>query len=302
MNREVRKMNRRIALATVIAAPLALTVPGTSAVADVGGVPIGGGVTIHMQPGDVVTPSGSPVSVGSVVEQLGSTSAGYCDVTTPVGVIVAPLDSNGTGVTMDVTSDCRVVVSNITNHVADLDPAETIEHQSPGVGVPPLPADPADAVPDQDAILGESNVDIATRIVRCRHEAWSKATMLDETNTTATESREQVVWHSSGRDQCYGRSVTNMVVNTNSKYSYCYSAWWEMSSHDGCWYAVNKSAPNDTSAHVWGEMQQQGARYNLHAYNWAGLSIETPWVYKCYLTDGSIRRGSKLNCKGKQLT
>ena len=290
-------MARRILLPVALAT-VATAVPGAPAVADFGGVPIGG-VYIQIDRGGIVTPKGLPVSIGTVVEQLGSTTAGYCDVTSPVGVIAAPLN-DGTEVTLDVTTDCRVVVSNITNYVADLDPADTIEHQSPGVGTPPVPVNPGDAVPDPNYVLPGDNTEIMA-IYTCKHEAWAKATMLDETNTTATESREQVTWSSTGRNECYGRSVTNMAVNTNSKYSYCYSAWWEMSSHDGCWYSVDKSAPNDTSAHVWGEMQQQGSRYNLHAYNWAGLSTETPWVYMCYLTDGSIRRGSKLNCKGKQL-
>ena len=303
MRIELRQMARRMLLPLALATG-ATTLPGAPAVADPGGVPLGGGLVIEMKPGDIVTPKGLPVSIGTVVEQLGSTTAGYCEIETgapPVGIIVAA-GAAGMAVDMDITNDCRIVVSNITNHVADHDPADSLAYTNPGAGVPPTPFTTADAVPDLSVVLGDPQADTTSRIVRCRHEAWSKATMLDETNTTATETREQVIWHSSGRDQCYGRSVTNMVVNTAGRHTYCYSAWWQMSSHDGCYYSVDKSAPNDTSAHVWGEMQQQGSRYNLHAYNWAGLSTETPWVYKCFLTEGSIRRGSKLNCKGKQLT
>jgi hypothetical protein len=294
MKHELRKMIRRTALPTALALPLMLAVPGVAAADDVPCC-----IQIQIETGQVIDlAQRRAVQVGDVIANLAENANGTCAVTHPVGVIYAPLAS-GMEVSLDIQADCTVVVSSIVNSALDVvDDVVDLTTLSPGAGLPALPASADDAVPDPN-YLTNTGVE-ATSIYTCKHQAWAKSTVLDESNTTATETREQVNWSSTGYNECYGRSVSNMVVNTSNKYTYCYAAWWELSNNDGCWYHVQKDAPNDTWADLWGDMQQQGTPYYLHSYNWAGLSIDTPWVPGCWIDNGQLHRGSKLKCKSRQ--
>jgi hypothetical protein len=292
MKRETTKKRiDRAALPVALAMPMLLAAPG-AAHAD-------GGTEVRIDVGQVAdVVQHRVVQVGDVIAHLASETSGTCAVTSPVGVLMRPV-ANGTDVTLDVTADCTVVVNAITNHVADAtDEATGLSTLSPGTGLPPLPD--SDAVPDPGLVTDVDPAYLAG-VVTCKHQGWAKATVLMKEVwgwMTVAETRDLSNWSSTGYNQCYGRSVTNMIVNTNPKYSYCYTADWEYVNNDTCYYRVKKGAPEETWSDVFGRYLLYKNYFTLHAYDYADTG--TQFVPYCFITDGSLPRDSKIDCHGRQ--
>jgi len=291
----VRAMLRRFAIGAMISAPLAITMPSVPVAQGSTGMP----ANLDLSPGSVALADGTLVQVGDVIAHLPSTFTG-CVSNDGIGVVFAPLGvRDEMGVTLDVDSLCNVVVSSIVNNVVDTVDPQGLLSVSPGAGVVPLPETPDDAVVDP-GFLTSVDTSYASGVVTCKHQGWTKSTLLyyDLNWITAAESRVQSNWSSTGYDSCYGRSVTNMVVNTSSKYSYCYWNPWENTSNSACWYAVRKSAPEETWARVSGTYKTDGSSYDLNAWMYADTG--SPYVGYCYLSNGTLPRNTKLDCHGKQ--
>jgi len=296
MDGDVRTVIRRWGLATALALPLVL-VPGHQAAHASADVPI---PAVRLDIGQVANLDGTMAALGDVVGHLSFGPSG-CDASgTPIGVIYAP-GTDGMKVTLSVDDLCDVIVFAITNTTADIadDVAGAIA-LSPGAGVPALPESVNDAVADPGLVTTIDGANVGG-IVTCKHQGWSKSTLLyhDIRWVTATESRVQANWSSTGyRNECYGRSVTNMVVNTNAKYSYCYWSPWEASKNDGCWYTVRKEAPEETAAKVWGRYKTDDQWYDLNARVYADTG--SPFLAQCYITNGTLPPNSKIDCHGRQ--
>jgi hypothetical protein len=294
MKAEVRKMIRRTALPAALAMPLAMVVPGTPAAHADASLP-----TVHLEIGQVANLDGALVAVGDTIAHLPSGPTGCGVGVDPIGVNYGA-SMRGTSVTLDIDGACNVIVSSISNAAADVvDDAVGATTLSPGAGIPALPETTEDAILDP-SLLTSVDTGYATGIVTCKHQGWSKATLLynDLGWVTTTESRVQANWSTTGYNNCYGRSVTNMVVNTNSKYSYCYWNSWESSSNNGCYYAVRKEAPEETAAKVWGHNETNGEWYDLNARIYSDTG--SAFLAQCYLTNGSLPRNTKLDCHARQ--
>jgi hypothetical protein len=283
---------RRTAVAAVIAAPLALAVPGAPAHAGVGdGVP-------NLLPGDVSMADGTLVEVGDTVGHLAATATG-CVANAPVGALFVPT-AGEMSVTLDIDGACNVIVSSIIYNVADTVDAGGLLTLSPGAGLPALPETTDDAIVDPGLVTDFDSTNLGG-IITCKHQGWSKATLLyyDLRWVTATESRVQANWSSTGyRNECYGRSVSNMVVNTSSKYSYCYASKWENSGNNGCYYAVRKEAPSETAARVTGHDSTDSESYDLNARIYADTG--SSFLAQCYITNGTVPSHTKLDCHARQ--
>jgi hypothetical protein len=256
--------------------------------------------TIHLSPGQVANLDGTQAKIGDTIGHL-PTVPGGCDVTEPIGVMYAAR-SDGMSVTLDIDNACNVVISSITNSAADIaDDLNGTLDVSPGAGVPPLPETTDDAVPDP-GFLTTRDLDFAQGIVTCKHQGWSKSTVLQKEVgwwMTVAETRNQSNWASTGyRNECYGRSVSNMVVNTSSKYSYCYTADWEYINNYGCWYKVKKAAPQESWSDVYGRYLLYKNYFTLHA--WVYTDTSTPYLGNCFITDGTLPKDSRLDCHGRQ--
>ena len=291
-----------VSRALFTAVPISLVISGTNPVQAGFGTAPTSNVTFHIPDlavGEIATLYGLQAAVGDTIAHLPSGPEG-CDASgQPIGVIFAP-GPDGMSVTLDIDAACDVVVSAVSHAGADvLDDVSGAVTLSPGAGLPALPATTDDAVPD----AGLSNVDLtyAQGIVTCRHRAWTKSTILMREVwgwTTVAETRNQSTWSTTGRDGCYGRSVSNMVVDTNSKYSYCYTSDWDYSNNYGCWYRVKKGAPDESWSDLYGKWLINKNTLLLHSYVYSDTG--SPYLGWCVVSDGNLPRDTKLDCHGRQ--
>jgi hypothetical protein len=236
-------------------------------------------------------------NVGTIVAQLDAVD-GVCSAV-PWTLAIEP-GTTGVDVGLVLDAACRLVVSEIT---------ESSDAESPGIDAG-VPATPDEQVGDVNDVVGLVNDPTDHSVHSCDHTG---AVKMSTSNSavgfiTAAELRIEGTWKSTGvgDDGCYGRSVSNIVVNPSNKATYCYANFSQNAMVVySCDTKVVKHAPTATSGTITGHFGEDlgsccATSWYLHGL--VGASVSQRYTGYCYSDDGSghaarFSSGTKVHCK-----
>lgn len=254
----------------------------------------------ELECGVVVDLAGNVLGVGDTAYTLERTAVGCGSISDTIGILTVP-GKAGLDVTVNINDHCEAVISAINATVA----VDT------GAGIPPAPETANDAVVDPvTGIEPNGGVYDAATYRSCYHQGWSKTSL--DTGAgghfpgfhTNAEVRIQGNWTSTGSNgTCYGASNSNITVNLNSKYTYCYANnYSNFTAVRGCWYSVAKSAPYGSNARIHGRFEEGTITpddYHIYdAYSKIVATKNLRFGNLCW-TGGNVPAGTEMHCAGR---